>query len=287
MQRYVSADEDSGRWADLPLRDGDIVVSTRSKHGTTWVQTILLMLIHGPDLPVSLPVLSPWVDHLVEPIEEVVARIESQDHRRVMKTHSPLDGIPQNPAVHYVVVARHPLDAAVSLSHHGSNIDRTRLAELTGSPATSSSDRPDLDMWLSDWVRAERKPVDSLDSLQGVMWHLSDAWQRRHQPNVTLVHFSDLLTDLEGQIRRLTEAVGSELPANVGAVVEATRFEAMRDQANELVPDAGGVLSDHRAFFRRGRSGAGEAHLSAADLAVYHVRVKELVDPELDAWLHR
>jgi len=38
--RYRSSDEDSARWLGFPFRDGDIVISTRSKTGTTWVQMI-------------------------------------------------------------------------------------------------------------------------------------------------------------------------------------------------------------------------------------------------------
>jgi len=33
--RYVSPDEDSGRWLGFPFPEGDIVISTRSKSGTT------------------------------------------------------------------------------------------------------------------------------------------------------------------------------------------------------------------------------------------------------------
>ena len=35
-------------------------------------------------------------------------------------------------------------------------------------------------------------PREQLDSLPGVMWHLSDAWARRDQPNVLLVHHDNL-----------------------------------------------------------------------------------------------
>ncbi len=97
--RYSSPDEDSARWDDFAFRSGDIVVSTRSKHGTTWVQTILLLLIHqDPDLPAPLAELSPWLDHLIEPRDAVVARLEAQTHRRVIKTHTPLAGCHWIPA---------------------------------------------------------------------------------------------------------------------------------------------------------------------------------------------
>lgn len=43
--RYRSDEEDSARWIGFPFREGDIVISARSKTGTTWVQTICALLI--------------------------------------------------------------------------------------------------------------------------------------------------------------------------------------------------------------------------------------------------
>src|SRR5690242_20554451 len=125
--RYRSPDEDSGRWLDFPFRPGDIVISTRSKSGTTWMQMICALLIfQTDDLPAPLAELSPWLDWLTSPQEQVYAHLAAQTHRRFIKTHTPLDGIPVRPDVSYVVVARHPLDMAVSLYHQGNNINRKR-----------------------------------------------------------------------------------------------------------------------------------------------------------------
>ena len=105
--RYVTSEEDSARWLTFPFRDGDVVISTRSKSGTTWMQQICLSLVLGtPDLPGTLAELSPWVDWLVEPYDAVLARLEAQTHRRVVKTHTPLDGVVLDPRATYVVVAR-------------------------------------------------------------------------------------------------------------------------------------------------------------------------------------
>jgi hypothetical protein len=61
--RYTSLDEDSGRWRGFEHRAGDIVISTRSKHGTTWVRMICALLVfQTPDLPAPLGELSPWLD---------------------------------------------------------------------------------------------------------------------------------------------------------------------------------------------------------------------------------
>src|ERR1700675_3777228 len=77
--RYRSRDEDSARWAGFPFRQGDIVISTRSKSGTTWMQMICALLIfQTPDLPAPLAELSPWLDWLVAPRDEVYARLFAQ-----------------------------------------------------------------------------------------------------------------------------------------------------------------------------------------------------------------
>ena len=54
-----------------------------------------------------------------------------------------------------------------------------------------------------------------MDSLPGVMWHLSDAWARRGEPNVVLVHyFNDLSTDLltVSQRSRDKEPMSPQIP---------------------------------------------------------------------------
>ncbi|MDT0533254.1 phosphotransferase [Micromonospora sp. DSM 115977] len=89
-------------------------------------------------------------------------------------------------------------------------------------------------------------------------------------------------------MRRIAAWLGVEVPAERwAALVEAATFAAMRERAQALVPDAMGVLKDHRAFFRKGRSGAGGALLSTEELSRYHRRAAEMAPPDLLAWLHR
>lgn len=291
--RYRSPEEDSARWLGFAFREGDIVISTRSKSGTTWMQMICALLVFGtPDLPAPLGRLSPWLDWLVVPVDEVRALLEAQDHRRIVKTHTPLDGLPLDRRATYVVVARHPLDMAVSLHHQGDNIDRERLAELTGAPAPAPGPSPrprrPLREWLVDWVDSDADPREELDSLPGVLWHLADAWARRHEPNVVLVHYDDLSADLDGEMRRLAARLRIDVDeATWPGLVHAARFDQMRQRADRLAPDPAGVLKDRRRFFRRGTSGAGREVLSAAELDRYRARTEALAPPDLLAWLHR
>ncbi|KAB1927348.1 sulfotransferase domain-containing protein [Micromonospora noduli] len=288
IHRYQSDEEDSARWTGFPFRDGDIVISTRSKSGTTWMQMICALLVLGtPELPAPLTVLSPWLDWLGEPQAAVYDRLAAQPHRRFIKTHTPLDGVPLDPRAHYVVVARHPLDMAVSLYHQSANLDRARIAELTGRPAPAGPprERPPVREWLLSWVDREADPRAELDSLPGVLMHLNDAWARRHEPNVELVHYDDLLADLGGEMRRLADRW--KLPSPGSELVEAATFGRMRERADRLAPDTLGVLRDRQAFFRRGGSGQGRDLLDEAGLARYQQRVAALAPPDLLSWLHR
>lgn len=285
---YTSSDEDSARWWDFPFRSGDIVVSTRSKSGTTWVQMICLLLVLGtPELPDRLGRLSPWLDWLVEPEEEVFARLDAQTHRRVIKTHTPLDGVPLDDRVTYVVVGRRPLDMAVSLYHHAANIDRRRMAELTGRAERERPPPEPLRDWLVHFVDWEGDGRRRLDTLPGAMLHLSDAWGRRHDANVVLVHYDDLLADLDGCMRGLARRFDITIDEERWpALVQAATFEAMRADAS--APDADlGVLRDPAAFFRRGSSGEGRALLSGDEFAHYRDRVTAMAPDDLVAWLER
>jgi aryl sulfotransferase len=289
--RYRSPDEDSARWDDFPFRVGDIVISTRSKSGTTWMQMICALLVfQDPKLPAPLSQLSPWLDWLVVPLDEVLERLEAQPHRRFIKTHTPLDGVPIDPRAIYIVVSRHPLDMAVSLYHQGANLDRDRLRALTGdaTPAAPRPASPPLHDWLVDWVDTDADPRLELDSLPGVMHHLSDAWARRAAPNILLVHYDDLSADLEGEMRRIAGRLGFDVPEERWpTLVDAATFARMRARADQAAPDPSGILKDRAAFFRRGTSGAGRETLARDELARYRVRTAAMAPPEMLAWLHR
>jgi aryl sulfotransferase len=288
--RYRSPDEDSSRWLGFRFRDGDIVISTRSKSGTTWVQMICaLLILQTPDLPAPLAELSPWLDWLVLPEEQLFAALDAQQHQRFIKTHTPLDGIPDEPNVTYIVVARHPLDMAASLYYQSMNLDRNRMAELTGNQVPDRAPQKPLADWLLSWIQSDADPRQELDSLPGVMWHYRDAWSRRHRRNVVLMHYDDLRRDLPGQMRSLAARLSLNVPeAAWPALCQAATFDQMKARADQLVPDPSSVrvLKDHEAFFRQGTTGVGRKALTRSEQDQYQARAAQLAPPDLLAWLH-
>jgi len=289
--RYQSPDEDSGRWLDFDFRPGDIVISTRSKSGTTWMQMICALLVfQTPALPAPLSELSPWLDFLADPADELYARLAAQNHRRFIKTHTPLDGVPIAARATYIVVGRHPLDAAISMYHHSGNLDRQEVRRLTGrpEPTTPRPPLPPLREWLLDWIDSDADPRAEMDSLPGVVRHLTDAWARRDQPNIVLVHYADLSNDLDGTMRGLAARLGIAVEEDCWSeLVHAATFDEMRRRANELAPEADRILKEPARFFRRGTSGAAAELLTGDEIAHYRARIGSMMQPDLSAWLHR
>jgi hypothetical protein len=286
--RYRSAVEDSARWAGFPFRPGDIVISARSKHGMTWMQMICALLIFGGPPKDPLSWLSPWLDALFAPREQVMQRLAGQRHRRFIKTHTPLDGLPQDERVTFIVIARYPLDAAVSLYHQGGNIDRDVVVRLIGLPPAEreAPARPPLAAWLREWIEGNDDPRQALDSLPGTLAHLSDAWARRDAPNVLLFRYADLIRDLDGQMRRLAAQLDIAVPEEAWPrLVAAASFAAMRRDAERLAPDPG-VLKSSAAFFRCGQIGGAREVLDQTGIDRYTTRAAELARPDVLRWLH-
>ena len=140
MRPYRTALFDNSRWAGFEPRPGDVFVCTPPKCGTTWTQTIIANLF-WPDgnLPGPVMQISPWIEALFLPADAVHAMLRAQDFRRVMKSHTPADGIPWFPDAKYVFVARDGRDAFMSLANH---MDRMKCTEMLNEQARSDGIEP-------------------------------------------------------------------------------------------------------------------------------------------------
>ncbi len=90
LREYRSVVSDSRRWEHFIHRPGDIFVCTSPKCGTTWMQTIVDALLFPYEHPPGTVIeRAPWIDARFFPIEQVVARLEAQPHRRSVKPTRP------------------------------------------------------------------------------------------------------------------------------------------------------------------------------------------------------
>ena len=92
--------------------------------------------------PGTLDDLSPWLDAFFEPVADVVARLDSLENRRYLKTHLPLDAIPYQPSTKYIYVGRDGRDVWMSMWNHWNNITPDVIAMFTTLPPASGRSCP-------------------------------------------------------------------------------------------------------------------------------------------------
>ena len=292
-RRYRSFITDSARWGRYEPRAGDIVVTTPPKGGTTWMQMCCALLVHGRELPARLSVLSPWLDQTLAPIEAITERLDQQQHRRIIKTHTPLDGLRLYDEVTYIVVGRDPRDIALSFANHLANFNLEVATAARGESGEGAGpqfpDRPTDPVGLFTYFVDDPSPVESFTtSLDFVLHHLGEGWRRRDEPNVELFHYGAMRRDLAGELRRLADRLGIEVdPSTWPELVHAASFESMRARADEVAPNADrGLWKDNRQFFAEGRHGSWREVVPAAELARYDELIAARCDPAFAAWLH-
>jgi hypothetical protein len=285
---------DNARWEGFELRPSDIVISTPPKCGTTWTQMLCAMLIFGgPDFPARLSELSPWLDQTIKPIDRVRALYAGQQNRRFIKTHTPLDGLPMHDDVTYVVVGRDPRDVMISMEHHSANMDLDKVLALRGE-AVGNDDldtlppRPPISEDPGERFRAfVRTTQRGVMSLTSVLHHLDTGWQLRQRPNIVMCHYADYSTDLPGEIMRLADALDINMTSGRAEELAAeASLERMRDRAADILPNAGAIWRDDRAFFRAGSFGEWCSRVNDDDLAEYETTVQAIASPELATWAH-
>ena len=280
LREYRTVTTDNRRWQRFAHRPGDIFVCTPPKCGTTWTQTIVASLL-WPDGAAPGPVMTiaPWLDAQFNPLDELLARLEAQTHRRSIKTHTPADGIPIFDDARYLFVARDGRDAFMSLCHHHEVFKKDLRAALNERAAGDGV--PPMPAWTGDVHGFFRQWIAEASMLR----HVSTFWKLRDRSNLLFVHFGDLKRDLSGEMRRIAKFLDLEVPeSRWPAVVERCTFESMRARGDEIgnfVPFEGGAQS----FLFQGTNGRWRDVLDGAELEAYAKRVEEVLPPDAAAWL--
>jgi aryl sulfotransferase len=274
---------DSTRWDRFVHRPGDIFVCTPPKCGTTWTQAIVASLLWpAGDVPGPVMDLAPWWDANFYDLEELAARLEAQTFRRSVKTHLPVEAIPWWETGHYIAVFRDGRDAFMSYVNHVASF-RPELRERLNAAALAKGLQPmpaydgDLHALYAQWIDLPLPLV----MLRG--W-----WERRHLPNVLLVHFNDLKSDLDGEMRRIAAFLGVAIdPHSWPDQVARCTFDAMKERAGEIGRFERNFVGGGESFLHKGTNGRWRDVLTEAELARYDAAVAKFLSPEQARWLER
>ncbi len=277
-RQYIGTFTDTRNWDQFEPRRGDVFICVPPKSGTTWMQTICGLLIFGaPDAQIAYPEVSPWIDFRLssKTIEERLAELSSQTHKRFIKSHSPLDGVPYFDDCTYIVVHRHPLDVHFSMWHHVHNMHLDHLDHLYTDDVSAN-----FEAFLANSI--EEEGLDQ-PSLALIAHHMKTARAMAHLPNVHLFHYNTLSRDLSGEMQRVAAAIGVSHPREVfEALVLAATFKSMKANAALTAPGAKGGLykdNDPSVFFNSGKGRKWEGKLDAAQIGAYDRKIATLLDP--------
>lgn len=285
---------DSRRWAHYVARTDDIVIATYPKSGTTWMQRIVGMLVFQSADPQPVMDVSIWPDARFRPIEDVVAALAAQTHRRFLKAHQPYGALPIHGAVRYIHVARDGRDAALSYHNHTLLLTDEMLDRFDGfGLGDETLARPfprtpqDPGEYFHRWMTQAAGP-DATDGLPLPSYFDFERswWEARDEENVLLVHYADLKADLDGEMRRVAGFLGIETPdALWPGLVEAAGFEAMRKEGAGLLGRMAGAFRDGGAgFIHKGANGRWRDLYHAGDLALYDAAMARLPE-DCARWL--
>src|SRR5690606_32805969 len=101
--------------------------------GTTWTQQIVGQLVFKGDPDVEVHAISPWLDLRVMP-PDTGALLEAQTHRRIIKTHLPVDALNMSPKAKYIYIGRDGRDVVWSFHHHHANANALWYQLLNETP---------------------------------------------------------------------------------------------------------------------------------------------------------
>ncbi len=279
---YLGPLTDNRRWDMVNIRPDDVIVVTPPKCGTTWMQTIVALLLSGdPDVETELSVKMPWIDIRIRDMAEVAARLEAMRHRRSMKSHTPMDGLPLHDQAHYICVFRHPLDAHFSFRNHVRNIPMNWFDHwYPENDTTGVAFRRFLD------GGQEGFDTDGMP-LAHILRHYEAARALSDRPNVSLFHYADMKRDLPGTFDRLANLLGTKHPATrMQQLVQAATFDNMKDNAARYAPSGGkGFFKSDAGFFNSGTNGQWQTALTKEELEGYDAMMNAKLKPEERAWL--
>ena len=276
---------DSTIWNDFQFRPDDIIIATYAKSGTTWMQQIVAQMMFNGDPDLAVAEMSPWLDLRVPPKDVKLPLVEAQTHRRILKTHLPVDALVYSPKAKYIYIGRDGRDVMWSMYNHHANGNQAYYEALNDTPGRVGPPLlpppADIRQYWQEWMDKDGYPFWSF-------WgNIRSWWQIRELPNLLLIHFNDLKRDMPGEMRRIARFLDIPIDETKWPdIVEYCTFDWMKQNATKSVP-LGGAFWDGGAetFINKGVNGRWVDTLTAADAAEYEARTVRELGPECAHWL--
>ncbi|CAL1272149.1 unnamed protein product [Larinioides sclopetarius] len=245
---------------DYVPHDGDIIIASYPKTGTTWLQYIVFQIISKGEF---FPSFDDCL-HKYAPFLEMsgIAVLENLEKPRVYKHHCPYNMVQKNKKAKYIYTYRNPEDTVISYYYFMINLGR----EIT-----------ELDEFFEGFVSGNLAYGHYFDHALSFFAHKDDE-------NMLLVSYEKLLQNKREEILRIAKYLGekyfqilSENDSIMEKVLEHTSFEYMKNNLSLIYPD-GKSGQRNVNFFRKGVFGDGKKSLKPDQLK----RLKDLAMERLE-----
>ncbi len=182
----------------------------------------------------------------------------------------------------------------MSMWNHHSSYTEAFLMELNQAPGRVGPPLPpapdDIQEFWRDWITKGWFDWESEGyPYWGNLHHTKTWWPYRYLDNVLFVHFNDLLGDLSGEVRRITQFLDIECSEEkLEEVVHAVTFSTMKQNAEHLLAGAETVWKGGATtFIFKGTNGRWKDVLTQDELALYAEAVTRVLTPDCAAWLEQ
>ncbi len=276
---------DSTYWNGFKFRDDDIIIASYAKSGTTWLQQIVAQFIFGGETD-GMPIgdMSPWHDFRLPPID-LRDDIETQTHRRFLKTHLPVDALVYSPQAKYIYIARDGRDVVWSMYNHHRHLNDAFYRHISALPDLGPViERPRTDdrrTYFHDWFENDGFPF-------WPFWeNIRSWWSIRSLPNLHFLHYQNLVDDMEGEMRRIAAFLDIAIDERQWHnMVEHCSFAYMKKHATLSTP-LGGAIFDGGAevFVNKGTNKRWRDTLTDEDVAAYEARAVAELGHDCAVWL--
>jgi len=213
------------------------------------------------------------------PLDMMVPMLEGQHHRRFLKTHTPLDGIPFVETGTYICVFRDLRDIHFSMRNHVLNMKNDMFDDQFPE---------DVNEGFRRWVDLPHvEGAQEVFCLEALVNHYQTFKAFEHLENIHIFHYAEMTADPAAVLNRLADILDLIIaPDLLEEILQASSFNHMKANAERFVPGAGmNIWHKESNFFNKGAGRQWEGVITEENLAAYDARMAELLPTEDVAWL--
>ncbi|KAF8787306.1 Sulfotransferase family cytosolic 1B member 1 like protein [Argiope bruennichi] len=251
---------------DYPPKDGDIIIASYPKTGTTWLQYIVLQIISKGE---SFPTFNDLLDK-VTPFMEMtgVEAIDNLTGVRIYKHHYRYNMVKKNPKAKVLYTYRNPADTVISFYHFIQGIWEKKI---------------DLDEFFDGFLSGNIEYGRYFEHVMSFLAHKND-------DNLMLISYEKLYANPKEGILQIAKFLGDEYYQNLledesllNTILEHTSFDYMKKNLTLELPrqdSSENSASDEKNtvnFFRKGVVGDGKKSLSPDQLRRLREVAKEVM----------